>query len=276
MQRRDIHRYATNLGLMAAADLVAPEEPLEIQVDTRPIAITMRTPGHDADLALGFLVSEGLIQLPSQVAEVKTNPRNATGNSLGVYLSANVTVDYARLTRHVFGSSSCGICGKSSIDAVRVEFPSVEGQMYSVAPEELLSWPAQMQAAQPTFAATGGLHAAALFSVSGEMRLLREDVGRHNAVDKIVGHAFRHGWLPLVQHALLVSGRSSFEIQQKALAAGIAFVAAVGAPSSLAVDFARETGQTLVGFLRPGRFNIYSGHQRLEAVSVADRPQTPT
>jgi len=247
---------------------VAPEEPLEIQVDTRPIAITMRTPGHDGDLALGFLVSEGLLRSPLQVNRVELNPRNPTGNSLGVYLSADTTLDFARLTRHVFGSSSCGICGKSSIEAVRVEFPGVSGQVFSLAPDELLRWPERMKQQQTAFAATGGLHAAALFSIDGELRLLREDVGRHNAVDKVVGHAFRSGWLPLEKHVLLVSGRSSFEIQQKALAAGIAFVAAVGAPSTLAVDFARETGQTLVGFLRPGRFNVYAGRQRLAFPSV--------
>lgn len=274
MYGREIYRYHTQLGVETATDEVAPEEPLEIQIDTRPIAITMRTPGHDEDLALGFLVSEGLLRSPAQVAEIKTNPRNQTGNSLSVYLKPEVVVDYARLTRHVFGSSSCGICGKTSIDAVRQEFPSVEGREFNVRAELLLRWPAKMQAAQATFAATGGLHAAALFCEEGEIQLLREDVGRHNAVDKVIGYAFRQGWLPLSRLALLVSGRSSFEIQQKALAAGIPFVAAVGAPSSLAVDFARETGQTLVGFLRAGRFNVYAGKQRVITEAVKTTAQT--
>lgn len=263
MQCRTIHRYLDGQSLVAFKDSVAPEEPLEIQIDTRPIAVTMRTPGYDEELALGFLVSEGLLQSPSQVQAITRNPRNDFGNSLSVYLAPDVCVDYSRLTRHVFGSSSCGVCGKASIEAVRSNFPKVGGPGFFVTPGDLLSWPDRMQAGQTEFAATGGLHAAALFSATGELLVLREDVGRHNAVDKIVGHAFRRGWLPLQQRVLLVSGRSSFEIQQKALAAGIAFVAAVGAPSSLAVDFAQDMGQTLIGFLRPGRFNVYAGAERI-------------
>ncbi len=263
MQRRRIQRFRQGQAPVTVLDRLAPEEPLEIQVDTRPIAITMRTPGCDVELALGFLVSEGLLQTPAQVRAVKVNPRNDLGNSLCVYLAEGVSVDYERLTRHVFGSSSCGVCGKASIDAVQRIFPRVKGVAFSVRADDLLSWPGRMQAAQTEFAATGGLHAAALFFHTGELLLLREDVGRHNAVDKIIGHALQKGWLPLGQHVLLVSGRSSFEIQQKALAAGIACVAAVGAPSSLAVDFAREAGQTLVGFLRPGRFNVYAGPERI-------------
>lgn len=264
MARRGIQRYIRGIGLTEVLDDVAPEEPLEIQVDTRPIAVTMRTPGHDEDLALGFLVSEGLLHSPAEVQAIKANPRNAAGNSLCIYLAAEVVVDYQKLTRHVFGSSSCGICGTASIAAVQREFPRIAGGDFSVNSDALLSFPQQMQAAQTEFARTGGLHAAALFSAAGELLEVREDIGRHNAVDKIVGRAFRNHQLPLNQHILLVSGRSSFEIQQKALSAGIAFVAAVGAPSSLAVDFAQKTGQTLVGFLRAGRYNVYGGGERIE------------
>lgn len=274
MQRRLIHRYTAGLGLTPATDELAVEEPLEIQIDTRPVAVTMRTPGHDDELALGFLVAEGLLQFPNQVHAVTPYPRNSFGNAIGVFLASDVRVDFQQLTRHVFGSSSCGVCGKASIDAIRWRFPSVADDAFTVVPEGLLSWPEKMRAQQDTFSATGGLHAAALFALDGSLRLLREDVGRHNAIDKVIGHAFRHGWLPLRQHVLLVSGRASFEIQQKALAAGIAFVAAVGAPSSLAAEFATETGQTLVGFLRSGRFNVYAGVHRLESVPSL-REETP-
>lgn len=263
MTRQPIHRYASGQGLSPDVDDLAEEEPLEIQVDTRPIAVTMRTPGHDEDLALGFLVTEGLLQNPAQVQKIQSYPRNPAGNSLGVFLASDVVVNFAQLTRHVFGSSSCGVCGKASIAAVQRQFPSVADQAFFIRPEQLFAGTVQMRAAQDVFAVTGGLHAAALFSADGSLRLLREDVGRHNAIDKIIGHAFQKGWLPLRSHVLMVSGRSSFEIQQKALAAGIACVAAVGAPSSLAVAFARETGQTLIGFLRTGRFNVYAGVERI-------------
>lgn len=271
MNKVPIHRYASGLGFRKKSDFLAPEEPLEIQVDTRPIAVTMRTPGHDEELALGFLVSEGLLTSAGQVRELRPYPRNRAGNALGVFLRPDVTVDLARLTRHVFASSSCGVCGKASIDAVRGQFPSVAADRFEVAGEELLGWPDRLRAAQPVFAATGGLHAAGLFSADGELRVVREDVGRHNAVDKVLGHALRQGWLPLRGHVLLVSGRASFEILQKALAGGIAFVAAVSAPSDLAVRFARESAQTLVGFLREEGFNVYSGRQRIEVLPPGSR-----
>ena len=181
---------------------------------------------------------------------------------MDVLLAPDVTVDFARLTRHVFASSSCGLCGKASIAAVRGQFPRVRSRV-TVAAETLLALPEKMRATQTTFAATGGLHAAALFTADGELLLLREDVGRHNAVDKVLGRAFLDGLLPLGRHVLLVSGRTSFEILQKALAGGVAVVAAVSAPSSLAVEFARANGQTLVGFLREGRFNVYAGEKRV-------------
>ena len=257
-----IVRWKTGSAPVPTTGCLAPEEPLEIRVDSRAVSVTMRTPGHDEELAVGFLLTEGLIQRPADVVAVRPYPRNELGNVVDVLLSPDVTVDMARLTRHVFASSSCGLCGKASIASVRGQFPRVRSRV-TVAAETLLQLPDAMRAAQTTFAATGGLHAAALFTSEGEMLLLREDVGRHNAVDKVLGRAFLDGMLPLGRHVLLVSGRTSFEILQKALAGGLAIVAAVSAPSSLAVEFARANGQTLVGFLRENRFNVYAGGRRV-------------
>jgi FdhD protein len=243
-------------------DELAAEEPLEIQVDTRPISVTMRTPGHDAELAAGFLLSEGLIRHRRQVAKIQPYPRNPDGNVIDVFLADGVRVDFAELTRHVFASSSCGLCGKASIESVRQRFRPVRAR-FKVSSRVLLGLPERLRAAQSVFARTGGLHAAAVFNARGRLLWLREDVGRHNAVDKVLGHALLRGLLPLNRHVLLVSGRASFEIAQKALAAGIPIVAAVSAPSSLAVEFAAASGQTLLGFLRDGRMNVYSRAQRV-------------
>ncbi len=249
-------------GPQYQADELAHEEPLEIQVDTRPICVTMRTPGHDEELAAGFLLSEGLIHRREDIAAIEPYWRNQAGNALGVFLSSGVKVDFARLTRHVFASSSCGLCGKASIDAVHQHFPPVRAD-FSVSAEMLASLPEQLRQAQEVFQRTGGLHAAALFSAAGEIVVVREDVGRHNAVDKVLGHGLLQNLLPFSKHVLMVSGRSSFEIVQKALAAQVPIVAAVSAPSSLAVKFARRSGQTLVGFLRHGRMNVYSRADRI-------------
>ncbi|MEN9735283.1 MAG: formate dehydrogenase accessory sulfurtransferase FdhD [Verrucomicrobiota bacterium] len=258
MKRIRIVRHRQGEASRAAMDAVAGEEPLEIRVDTRPIAVVMRTPGRDDELALGFLVSEGLIRRPSEVRDVRPNPRNASGNSIDVLLAPEVTVDFARLTRHVFASSSCGICGATSIQSVRRQFPPLSAAP-RVSAETLIALPDRLRESQTEFSRTGGLHAAGLFDVSGRLLAVREDIGRHNAVDKLLGWGFREGRLPLQDLGLLVSGRVSFEIVQKALAGGIALVAAVSAPSSLAVEFARRNSQTLIGFLRDGRFNVYSG-----------------
>lgn len=239
-------------------DSVAVEEPLELRVDTRPVAVIMRTPGHDDELAAGFLVSEGLIRARGDVRALTRHPRNRAGNVLDVFLAPEVTVDFSRLTRHVFASSSCGLCGKSSIDSVCRQFPKLNGN-FRISRDQLLALPDSLRAAQEMFANTGGLHAAALFDGHGRVLQLREDVGRHNAVDKVIGRAFLDGHWPLTDCGLLVSGRTSFEIVQKALAAGISLVAAISAPTSLAVEFARRSGVTLIGFLRPGRFNVYAG-----------------
>ena len=243
-------------------DDLAEEEPLEIRVRGRAISVTMRTPGHDAELAAGFLLTEGIIRGPRDVLRAEHCDRNENGNVLNVLLAPEVQVDFQRLTRHVFASSSCGLCGKATIDSVQSQFPPLRSDM-RIDAELLASLPRKMRAAQETFDRTGGLHAAALFDVNGKLLVLREDVGRHNAVDKVLGHGLMLGSFPLDRHILLVSGRSSFEIMQKALAARVPIVAAVSAPSSLAATFARESGQTLIGFLRDRRMNVYANAERV-------------
>jgi FdhD protein len=242
-------------------DDLAREEPLEIRVRGRAVSVTMRTPGRDDELAAGFLLSEGIISKASDVLRIEPCDRNDEGNVLNVLLAPDVAVDFDRLTRHVFASSSCGLCGKATIESVRGKFPAIESD-FVVEPGVLLGLSRTMRQAQAAFDRTGGLHAAGLFDASGRLVVLREDVGRHNAVDKVLGHALLHG-VPLDRHVLLVSGRSSFEIMQKALAGRVPIVAAVSAPSSLAVEFARDSGQTLVGFLRDGRMNVYAHPNRL-------------
>lgn len=246
----------------ADTDRLAGEEPLEIRVDGQPVSVTMRTPGADDELAAGFLVSEGVVREASQVARVEPFATGGTGNVVDVRLAPGHAVDLARLTRHVFASSSCGLCGKVTIEAVRGEFPPLEAGP-TIDASVLLALPDRLRAAQPAFDATGGLHAAALFDVGGRLLVAREDVGRHNAVDKVLGWGLLRGLLPFDRHVLVVSGRASFEIVQKALAGRISIVAAVSAPSTLAVELAEESGQTLVGFLRPPRLNVYAGPERI-------------
>jgi FdhD protein len=244
------------------ADELAVEEPLEIRVRARGVSVTMRTPGHDADLAAGFLLTEGIIRSGQDILRIEHCGRNESENVLDVLLAPEVYVDFARLTRHVFASSSCGLCGKAAIDSIRASLPAVDSDV--VFPAELIAQlPDVMRSAQSTFDRTGGLHAAALFDQMGRLVVLREDVGRHNAVDKVIGFCLRNNPFPLDRHVLLVSGRSSFEILQKSLVARIPIVAAVSAPSSLAVDFAQESGQTLIGFLRGRRMNVYAHPRRV-------------
>ena len=244
-------------------DPLAREEPLEIRVRGRSVAVTMRTPGHDAELAAGFLLAEGLIKKRGDVVEIAPCVQGGGDqNILNVFLSPRVKVDWEQLTRHVFASSSCGLCGKASIDSVHQHFPPVTAQL-KISAKTDASLPDALRAAQKTFAATGGLHAAAVFDLKGRLIVAREDVGRHNAVDKVIGRGFLTRLLPFDRHMLLVSGRASFEIMQKALAARIPIVCAVSAPSSLAVEFARESGQTLVGFLRGRTMNVYSHAGRI-------------
>lgn len=245
-----------------AEDEVAREEPLEIRVRGRAVSVAMRTPGHDEELAAGFLLSEGIIRSAADVLKIEACDRYDEGNLINVQLAPTVAVNFEKLTRHVFASSSCGLCGKATIDAVRAQFPAVVSDL-TVEAETLLSLPEQMRGTQEAFGRTGGLHAAALFTSPGELLVLREDIGRHNAVDKVLGHALRRGLLPLDRYVLMVSGRTSFEILQKALSAKVAIVAAVSAPSSLAVEFATQAGQTLVGFLREKRMNVYANAGRV-------------
>jgi FdhD protein len=243
-------------------DVLAVEEPLEIRVEGKPVAVTMRTPGHDRELAAGFLLSEGVINSSADLFDIVQCPSDSPGNALDVLLKDPSSVDLEGLTRHVFTSSSCGVCGKASIDKVMRDFPPAVCGM-QILREVLFRLPVALGEAQPMFRETGGLHAAALFDEKGALLDLHEDVGRHNAVDKILGASLLDGALPLSRHILLVSGRASFEILQKALAGGIGVVAAIGAPSSLAVETAIAGNQTLVGFLRPDRMNIYSGFKRV-------------
>jgi FdhD protein len=246
-------------------DSLAVEEPLEIRVRGRSVAVTMRTPGHDDELAAGFLLTESILSTRAEVIEIAPCLRQGAGmraNIINVFLAAGVKVDFDHLTRHVFASSSCGLCGKASIDAVHAHFPPVK-QGGNVSAATLSRLPARLRSAQAIFDRTGGLHAAAIFDRAGKLVVLREDVGRHNAVDKVIGYGLLNGLLPYEDQILLVSGRASFEILQKALAGRIPVVAAVSAPSSLAQEFAQESGQTLIGFLRPGRMNIYTHPDRI-------------
>jgi FdhD protein len=235
------------------------EEPLEIRIGRKALATTMRTPGHDEELAAGFLVSEAIVRKRQEITEISASRRNVVIVNLaaGVKLKLNFARRFGTI------SSSCGICGKENIEAIRQNFPAVRSTNIRIGIETLLSLPALLRKHQGDFSRTGGIHAAAVFDLGGGLKIVREDIGRHNAVDKAIGRAFLDGLLPLDRHLLLVSGRASFEIMQKALAAGIPIVAAVSAPSTLAVSFARESNQTLIGFLRPPSFNIYSHIERV-------------
>jgi FdhD protein len=252
-----ILRYRVGSPPEHARDELSVEEPLEIRVRNRAVSVTMRTPGHDDELAAGFLLTEGMIHARGDLVAVEPCAHDRGGNVVNVVLADTAEVDFAKLTRHVFASSSCGLCGKATIDAVHARFEPVESDV-AVDAATLLALPDKLRAAQATFDRTGGLHGAAVFTAAGELVVAREDVGRHNAVDKVLGHGFLRGLLPFDRHVLLVSGRASFEILQKALAARVPVVAAVSAPSSLAAEFAADSGQTLVGFLRAGRMNVYS------------------
>ncbi|MES2598075.1 MAG: formate dehydrogenase accessory sulfurtransferase FdhD [Verrucomicrobiota bacterium] len=249
-------------------DVTAREEPLEIRVEGRSVAVVMRTPGHDEELVAGFLISEGVVKSPRDLLEVSQCPstNNKYGNVVDVLLAGSAVVNWDSLTRHVFSASSCGICGKTSLESVFQKFEVLSSEVTAesfVTPSLLASLPPKLRAAQPTFAQTGGLHACAIFDEHGELLVLREDVGRHNALDKVLGWALRENLLPFSKHVLLLSGRVSFEMMQKALAAGVPVVAAISAPSSLAVQFAHDSGQTLVGFLRGETMNVYTHPQRI-------------
>ncbi|MGC4899605.1 formate dehydrogenase accessory sulfurtransferase FdhD [Micromonospora echinospora] len=254
-------------------DTLAAEEPLEIRVGAagpgrrRPLAVTMRTPGDDLDLAIGFLLTEGLIRSAADVHTAQLCAGAETPNTynvVDVVLTPGVPEPVTDPSRNFYTTSSCGVCGKASIESVRTRSRfAVRDDPLTVTAELLAALPDRLRAAQRAFDRTGGLHAAGLFTADGEMVVLREDVGRHNAVDKVIGWATREGRLPLAGHVLLVSGRASFELTQKAWMAGVPLLAAVSAPSTLAVELAEEAGMTLVGFLRGPTMNVYTGAARI-------------
>ncbi len=280
MQASGIQRFAIDRveagDASAVEDAIAVEEPLEIRLAfTRPeggrgqqsISVTMRTPGNDAELAAGFLFTEGIIRGADDIAGIgPCGPPAINGliNVVRVELAENVAVDLDRLERHFYTSSSCGVCGKSSLDAVSVQgrYDINEGEL-QVDPDVLGSLPAALRSQQAAFDETGGLHASGLFDSSGRILQVREDVGRHNALDKLIGYALMEGMLPLSRYGVIVSGRASFELLQKAMMAGLPMLAAVGAPSSLAIELARRFDMTLAGFVKPGQFNLYARSDRV-------------
>ncbi|NHI16994.1 formate dehydrogenase accessory sulfurtransferase FdhD [Microbacterium excoecariae] len=269
--RRPVTRVVVGEAPRRRPDALAVEEPLEIRVGGEVFAVTMRTPGHDVELATGFLLSEGILRRADDIAAAihcggpGTGGEGNTYNVLDVTLAADAPRPAEGAARRTYTTSSCGVCGTASIEAVRTASPfDVAGDASRVSAAAIAQMPPVLRGAQAAFDKTGGIHAAALFDVaSGEMVALREDVGRHNAVDKVLGWAAMNGCLPLGGHALMVSGRVAFEIVQKAFVAGVPIVAAVSAPTSLAVELAEEAGMTLVGFVRGDTMNVYAGAHRV-------------
>ena len=253
-------------------DSLATEEPMEIRLVSgearQTVAVTMRTPGADFELAAGFLYGEGIVSSPEDILKISycIDPdidAEQQYNIVNVELRGGRDYDLKPLERHFYTTSACGVCGKASLEQLELRGCPVIPLGPELTPQKIYALPEKLREAQGLFEATGGLHAAALFDKEGELVALREDVGRHNATDKLVGWALLEGRLPLSDHIVMVSGRSSFEILQKCLTAGVPIVCAISAPSSLAVDVARQFGMTLVGFLRGNRFNVYSGHERI-------------
>jgi FdhD protein len=265
-------RIVEDGGMRVRPDVLATEEPMEIRLlagaTRQTVAVTMRTPGADFELAAGFLYGEGIVTSPDDILKISycVDPEidaEQQYNIVNVELRDGREFDLRPLERHFYTTSACGVCGKASLEQLELRGCPVISPGPEVSAETIYSLPETLREAQGLFDATGGLHAAALFDGEGELLALREDVGRHNATDKLVGWALLEGRLPLSEHVVLVSGRSSFEIMQKCLTAGVPIVCAISAPSSLAVDVAREFGMTLVGFLRGGRFNVYAGADRV-------------
>jgi len=247
-------------------DYLAAEEPLEIRVGEKPLSVTMRTPGNDLELAAGFLFTEGIVQRRDQLQKLESNQDSNEpnrGNLVRCDLAPECLTDSLQIQRNFFAASSCGICGKASIDSVRSRALQVPNPKFTIEPEILLRIPDSLRESQAVFGRTGGLHAAALIDRTGKLQVVREDIGRHNAVDKVIGWAFLDNKIPVGESMLLVSGRGGFEIVQKAIVAGLPVLACVSAPSSLAVQLAREMRLTLIGFLRGRRFVIYAGEERL-------------
>jgi FdhD protein len=255
----------------SGSDFLAVEEPLEISIlvpgnTPQKVSVTMRTPGNDKELASGFLFTEGILNSLDQIEKVYHTQSlpGVESNTITVELKKDVHFDLSKLQRNFYTTSSCGVCGKASIDAIKtVGVFGPPKSVLNIEKDLILSLPEKLRNAQETFEKTGGLHASAIFDTNGNLIALREDVGRHNALDKLIGYAFLNGQLPLEQHILLLSGRASFELLQKAAMAGIQFVSAIGAPSSLAVETANDFGITLIGFLSASRFNVYAGSERI-------------
>ncbi len=269
VQKLTIARFGES-GLVKSRDRVAGEEPLEIRVAaageaSQSLAITMRTPGEDFELVAGFLYSEGLFAHPEQVETMSycTGPNEQEYNTVRLNLRSGVPFDRERFRRNVYTSSSCGVCGKQSLDQIEVQCPRKPRLTEPIDPVWITTLPDRLRQAQQVFETTGGLHAAAALALNSDLLLLREDVGRHNATDKLVGRLFLDRRLPADEHLLLLSGRASFELLHKAVTAGFGAVAALGAPSSLAVDLAKRFDVTLLGFVKPESFNVYHGKERL-------------
>ena len=260
----EIVRLEAGERQLGVQDEVAVEEPLEIRIEGYPVAVVMRTPGHDRELAAGFVLTEGIVRESKEIFEITSclTTEGTSDNVVSIVLTDPERFDAAKLSRHIFSSSSCGICSKATIETAMLQFPPIETGP-TIDSQVILQLPGKLAAAQETFKRTGGLHACALFDTSGELLLLREDVGRHNALDKLIGHQLLTKRLPLDECVLLLSGRVSFELTQKALAAGLAIIAAISAPSSLAVEFAQANNQTLIGFVRGESMNIYAGGERI-------------
>ena len=259
-----VQRYENAQPLGARADEVSIEEPLEIRVEGEPLAVAMRTPGQDDELAAGWLLSEGIVRTADEIASIVPRPGGdaARAAMVDVMLRDPSAFDAARHRRSVLTNSSCGLCGAASVDQVLRQFPRIEGG-FQIPAATILEMPARMAAQQAAFQRTGGLHACGLFDAEGTLLALREDVGRHNALDKLLGWALLARRLPLAEHVAFLSGRVSFEMTQKALAAGIPVVAAIGAPTSLAVEMAAQSGQTLAAFVRGRSMNLYAGSRRI-------------
>ncbi len=265
--RPAIRRTIERGSVREEGDLVACEEPLEIQLGPASLAVVMRTPGHDEELALGFAMTERIVSSPKDVLSIRhcstaLHPESED-NLIRIVLAPHVEVDLARLRRNLYASSSCGICGKATIENVLSSAPPLDDDRTTIGSSVVCGYPASLAKLQDAFRSTGGLHAAGLFDARGQVLVVREDVGRHNAVDKVVGWAAARGLTPLSGHALMVSGRVSYEIVQKALAARIPVVAAVSAPSSLAIDLAAASGIAVVGFVRGDAMNVYSNEWRI-------------
>jgi FdhD protein len=264
-RHRRVMQVAAGGAVTWRSDDVSTEEPLEIRIGDVSLSVTMRTPGDDFDLVAGFLITEGIIESAAEISSMKMCPDAATGELNIVEVTLTPAAASRAITpRAFYMTSSCGMCGKASIEAVRTKSAyDVAADPLRLTPELLLALPAIQRSAQRQFSRTGGFHAAALFDSAGELLCLREDVGRHNAFDKVIGWAATQGLLPLRSHVILASGRASFELTQKALMAGIPVLAAVSAPSSLAVELAAASGMTLIGFLRGEQMNVYAGHERI-------------